>query len=86
MLLELLGMQVWCLGEQVGRPGTWVQEEVREPVFTGSSLGLQSVVMGMEPGSAWVDLDPGSTETNQVLSTNGIDQASGSMEADPALG
>lgn len=55
-------MQVWCLGEQVGRPGTWVQEEVLEPVFTGSSLGLQSVVMGMEPGSAWVDLDPGSRD------------------------
>lgn len=55
-------------------------------MFSGSGLGLEFVVMGMEPGSAWVDLDSGSTETNQVLSTNGIGPASGYKEADPVLG
>lgn len=53
-------------------------------MFTGSGLG-ESVVMGMGPGSVWIDLDPGSTEINQVLSTNGVDPASGFMGAGPIL-
>lgn len=44
------------------------------------------MVMGLGPGSAWVDMDPGSIETNQALSTNKIGSISGSMGVGPVLG
>lgn len=50
------------------------------------SLGLESVVMGLRPGSAWMDMNPGSTETNQALSSNGVVPASESIGAGPVPG
>lgn len=86
LLLKSLSGQLWCLGQQVDKPGVWIHSDQSgtwvcgaglEPGFTGSSLALETVVMGLRPRFAWVGLDPGSTGANQVLGTTRVSLASG---------
>lgn len=64
--MESLGRQVWFLGQQVGIPGTWVQEgfsggawvyhesgEGWEPGFSGAGIERESAVKCLRPGSPW---------------------------------
>ena len=51
---------MWCLGQQVGRPGAG---------FTVVSLTLESEVMVLGTGSVLTDLDPESTRANQAPGT-----------------
>ena len=57
-LLESLDGQALVSGCTGAHPGIWVH--CHEP-------GAESAVMGLGPGSVWVDLDPGYTGANQTL-------------------
>lgn len=81
LLLDSLARQVWYLGPHVDRLGVWVNGDQPdawvcggglEPRLSGASQVLESVLMGLGPGSAWADLDLVSTGANQVLGTTEV--------------
>lgn len=52
----------------------------------GMGLRLESMLMGLGPGSVWAYLDPGSTGVSQALGTSGIGPDSWSLGASLVLG
>lgn len=49
-----------------------------EPGFSGLSLALETVVIGLRSGSVQRNLDPGSKGANHTLGTTGVGLVSGS--------
>lgn len=68
----VFGRKDWCLGQQAGRSGAWVHGTRLHPVFTWVGLVFDSVVMGLEHMSSWVDIDSGPSGINQMLGTTGM--------------
>lgn len=56
------------------------------PRLTGAGQLLESALMGLEPGSAWVDLDFGSKEAKQVPGSTGVNLLPKSAGIDLVVG
>lgn len=70
LLLESLGWPVWCLGQQMDKSGfesqSWSQVSLESSYHVGPlvSLVLESLLLGLGPGSAWACLDPWSMKVD----------------------